>query len=63
MTLDVKTHSDSPAGPSSWVFYRPEWVSIGKKNYYSKVLVLYTARSFLKTEPILKKELGLKIDW
>ena len=31
MTLEVENHSIPPTGPSSWVFYRPEWVSMGKK--------------------------------
>ena len=40
-TLEVKNHSDPPAGPSYWVFCRPEWVFLGKKNLSSKVSVLY----------------------
>ena len=44
LCVEVKNLSDAPAGPSSWVFYRPEWVSIGKK----KVLILYTVRKFIK---------------
>ena len=37
MTLEVKNHSDPPAGPTSWVFYRPEWVSIEKKNFFKAI--------------------------
>ena len=47
MTLEVKNHSNPPAGPSSWVFYRPEWVFIGKKSS-SKVLILYTVGKLIK---------------
>ena len=32
MALEAKNHSGSPAGPSFWVFHRPELVLIGKKN-------------------------------
>ena len=48
MTLEFKNHSDTPAGPSSWIFYRPEWVSIGKKLFSSKILILYTVRMLTK---------------
>ena len=54
MTLEVKNHSDPPAGPTSWVFYRPEWVSIEKK-ISSKVLILCNVRKPIKTEQILIK--------
>ena len=64
MALEIKNLSDPPAGPSTWVFYRPEWISIWKKKLFSsKVLILYIVRSLLKTEQILIKELGLKMDW
>ena len=49
MTLEVKNHSDPPAGPCYWVFYRPEWVFIGKKFLF-------------KTEQKIIKELDLKLD-
>ena len=48
MTWEAKNHSDPPAGLSSWVFCRPEWVSIEKKNFSSKVLILYTVRKLIK---------------
>ena len=44
--LEVKNHSEPPAGPFSWVFYSPQWVSIGKNFFSSKVLVLYSVRKF-----------------
>ena len=31
MALEVRSHSDPPAGPSSRLFYRSEWVSKEKK--------------------------------
>ena len=49
MTLEVKNHSAPPAGPCYWVFYRPEWVFIGKKFLF-------------KTEQKIIKELDLKLE-
>ena len=61
MTLEVKNDSDPSTGFSSWVFYRPEWVSNGKKSsFFKSINVLYCF--ILKTEQILIKELGLKMD-
>ena len=48
MTWEAKNHSDPPAGLSSWVFCRPEWVSIEIKNFSSKVFILYTVRKLIK---------------
>ena len=62
MTLEVRGHSDPPASPSSGLFYRTECVSKGKKKFSLKLLILYT-ESLSKTEQILIKELGLKMDW
>ena len=58
MTLEVKNHSDASAGPSSWVFYRPECVSIGKKFFSSKVLRLYTVRKLVKNWANINKTVG-----
>ena len=33
---------------SSWVFYRPEWVSLGKNFFSSKLRILYTVRKLIK---------------
>ena len=64
MTEEVKNPSDPLVGPSSWVFYRPEWVSIGKKIFFKSFNITYVLlESLLKTEQILIKELGLKMDW
>ena len=50
MTLEVKSHSDPPSGLSYWVFYKPEWIFIGKKIFSSKVLILLLLDFLLKTE-------------
>ena len=34
--VEVKSYSDPPAGPSSLVFCRPEWISTGKKIFFFK---------------------------
>ena len=45
MTLEVKNHSDPSAGPSSWVFYRPEWVFIGKK-FFKSINSIYCWKAY-----------------
>ena len=57
MALEVKNHLDTPAGPSSWVFCRPEWASLGKKNS-SKVLILYNVRKLIKNRANIIKRVG-----
>ena len=57
MTLEVKNHSDPPAGPTSWVFYRPEWVSIEKKNFF-KTINITTEQ--IKTELIKTQQMLIK---
>ena len=54
MKFEVKNHSDPPAGPSSWVFYRPEWVFIGKMFFSLKVSMLYTVQQLI--ENLTKKQ-------
>ena len=58
MTLEVNNHSDPPAGPSYWVFYRPEWVLTGKKLFSSKVLVLYTVGKLIESWTKNNKKVG-----
>ena len=58
MTLEVKNNSDPPAGPSYWVFYRPEWVFIGKKKISSKVLTLYTVGKLIENWTKNNKKVG-----
>ena len=48
MTLEMKNHSDPPAGLSYCIFYRPEWVFIGKKFFSSKVLILCTVGKLIE---------------
>ena len=58
MTLEVKSHSDPPAGLSYWVFYRPEWVFIGKKFFSLKLLILYTVGELIENETKNNKRVG-----
>ena len=59
MALEVKNHSDPPAGPSNWVFSRPEWISIWKKKLFSsKVLILYIVRTLIKNWANINKRVG-----
>ena len=54
MTLEAKSHSDPPTSPSSWVFYRPEWVSIGEKT------ILYIVTKLIKNWVTVNKRFGSK---
>ena len=49
MILEVENHSDPPAGPCCWVFYRPEWVFIEKK-IIQKYQYYTLLENLLKTE-------------
>ena len=57
MTLGVKTHSDPPAGPSSWVFYRLEWKN-GKHFFSSEVLILNTVGKVIENWTKNNKRVG-----
>ena len=47
LCVEVKNLSDAPAGPSSWVFYRPECVSIGKNNFFFKgINIIYCQKVY-----------------
>ena len=56
MTQEVKIHSDPLSGLTSWVFYRPKWISIGQKKTFSKVLTLYTVRKLTKNWANINKK-------
>ena len=54
--------SDPPTGPSTWVFYTPEWVSIIKK-FFFKVLILYTNRKLIKNWANINKRVASELQW
>ena len=48
VTLEVKNHSDPPAGPCYWAFYRPEWVFIGKTFLFKSFNTIYFWKAYWK---------------